>query len=149
MNEYKIPNTDKWKRKLLLASCTNVPLVLQDHRERAAVTIENNSITRADVAGRDDDPIDFIGHVGLQVNPSGTECYHLVAHINISRQSYAKNPENAEGCPVPLFPPGTKGKKVIALQATTKESLSSQHEPLVEVDGSCLFMHHEVPRQLE
>ena len=141
MNEHSVDqNTSTRTRKILVAKSTRKQLVLHDHRDTGSVTVTVDQITRADVAGRDGDPISFLDHVTL---PSATdkspELYHLVCHIRTSREGFAKNPENRDNS-IPLFPERMTGKKVIALQATTQDSLTGKGEVLEVLENSYVWL---------
>jgi hypothetical protein len=141
MNEHPVnQGVGIWTRKILVEKQNNKQLVLHDHRATGSVTVTTNQITRADVAGRDGDPISFLDHVGL---PSATcqppELYYLVCHIKTSREGFAKNPESCDH-PIPLFPNGTTGKKVIALQATTQDSLTGEGKLLEVLENSYVWL---------
>jgi len=135
-------NTGIWNRKILVEKESGNPLVLHDHRDCGSVTIADGKIERADVAGSSpDDPICFRNHVDV---PNGDApppaLYYLVCHMKPSRRDFPGNPDSREGAGItPLFPAeagaGAGSKKIIALQATTGNSLTGMGKVL-EVAGN-------------
>lgn len=142
MKEHPANQTNgTWTRKILVHQNSNKPLVLHDHRDCGSVTIVD-TITRADVAGETDDPISFLDHVAnRQPAQSLPELHHLVCHIRPTREGFPMNPDSREGAGItPLFGGEAVGKKVIAIQCTTRDNLGTASEFLTVAGNEYVWL---------
>lgn len=127
MNEsVRDQDAGSWIRKAVSVKDTDAFLFLHDRR--GSVEIEGGRIVKADVAGKDEDPVCFSDYIDLMDGEiTVEETYHLVVHPLSSRGDFPTDPDARRDNLSPLFPLATTGKKVIALQVTTEGCLSLAH----------------------